>query len=107
MKNLDLEGEAHDIYSSSLDTMSHAILADAITLVCGDCYLTYNTTPFNLTTWGLFDANHNTSNASWGGVLGKLFACTLPHNFNATSVYTHFPLILPTSHKYTMDRILP
>ena len=87
--------------------MSRAILADAVALVRGDRYLTYDATPFNLTTWGFFDGTRNTGNASWGGVLGKLFARTLPRNFNATSVYTHFPLILPTSHKYAMDRILP
>src|SRR5258708_21168555 len=86
--------------------MSRAILADAVALVRGDRYLTYDGTPFNLTTWGFFDGNRNTSNASWGGVLGKLFARTLPRHFNATSVYTHFPLILPTGHTYSMDKIL-
>ena len=91
---------------SSIDTMSRGILADAVALVRGDRYLTYDATPFNLTTWGFFDGNRNTGNASWGGVLGKLFARTLPRHFNATSTYTHFPLIVPTGHKYCMDKIL-
>ena len=91
---------------SSIDTMSRGILADAVALVRGDRYLTYDATPFNLTTWGFFDGTRNTRNASWGGILGKLFARTLPRHFNATSVFTHFPLILPTGHKYSMDKVL-
>ncbi|KAF8337113.1 heme peroxidase [Cantharellus anzutake] len=87
-------------------TMSRAILADAVALVRGDRYLTYDFTPFNLTTWGFFDGARNVKNASWGGVLGKLFARTLPRHFNSTSVYTHFPLIRPTGHRFSMDKIL-
>src|SRR5258708_29036627 len=86
--------------------MSRAILADAVALVRGDRYLTYDAHSFNLTTWGFFDGTRNTANASWGGILGKLFARTLPRHFNATSVYTHFPLILPTGHTFSMDKIL-
>jgi hypothetical protein len=37
--------------SSPLDTTAGAVLADAMPLVRGDRYLTYDFTPFNLTTW--------------------------------------------------------
>ena len=86
--------------------MSRAILADAVALVRGDRYLTYDFTPFNLTTWGYAEANRNVGNAAWRGVLGRLIARGLPRNFNATSVYTHFPLITPKGQKYSMDNIL-
>jgi len=33
--------------------MLQAILADAVALVCGDCHLTYDCTPFNLVALGL------------------------------------------------------
>lgn len=87
-------------------TTSRAILADAVALVRGDRYLTYDFTPFNLTTWGYAEANRNVNNAAWGGVLGRLISRGLPRHFNATSVYTHFPLITPKGQQYSMDNIL-
>lgn len=77
--------------------MSHsAILADAVALVRGDRYLTYDATPYNLTSWGFAEGARNVKNASFGGVLGKLFSRGLPEYFPATSVWTHFPLVTPT-----------
>ncbi|KAF8337111.1 uncharacterized protein EI90DRAFT_3014047 [Cantharellus anzutake] len=87
-------------------TMSRAILADAVALIRGDRYFTYDYTPFNLTTWGFIDSTRNVHNASWGGILGKLFTRALPRHFDAPSVYTHSPLILPTGHPRAMDRVL-
>ncbi|KAF8322372.1 heme peroxidase [Cantharellus anzutake] len=55
-----------------VDTMSRAILADAVALIRGDRYFTYDYTPLNLTTWGFIDSTRNVHNASWGGVLTKL-----------------------------------
>ncbi|KAF8337099.1 heme peroxidase [Cantharellus anzutake] len=87
-------------------TVSRAILADAVALVRGDRYLTFDFTPFNLTTWGFAEANRNITNAAWGGVLGRLLARGLPRHYDATSVYTHFPLITPKGQPYSMDHIL-
>ena len=87
-------------------TMSRAILADAVALVRGDRHLTYDFTPFNLTAWGFTEANRNTENAAFGGVLGRLIARGLPNHFNDSSVWTHFPLITPTGQPYSMDKVL-
>ncbi|KAF8323486.1 heme peroxidase [Cantharellus anzutake] len=87
-------------------TMSRAILADAVALVRGDRYLTYDFTPFNLTAWGFTEANRNVDNAAFGGVLGRLIARALPNNFNDSSVWTHFPLITPTGQPHSMDKVL-
>jgi linoleate 10R-lipoxygenase len=88
------------------DTMSRAILADAVALVRGDRYLTYDCTPFNLTAWGFTDASRNTENAAWGGQLGRVLARALPNNYDGESVYTHFPLITPTGQPHSMDKTL-
>ena len=92
-------------YYFRIDTMSRAILADAVALVRSDCCFMYDSTRFNLATLGFLDGNRSTSNASWGGVLGKLFARALPRHFNVTSAFTHFPL-LPIGHTYSMDKVL-
>ncbi len=80
--------------------------ADAVALVRGDRYLTYDFSPFNLTTWGYAEATRNVNNAAWGGVLGRLITRGLPQHYNATSVYTHFPFITPTGQHYSMDNIM-
>ncbi|KAF9512279.1 hypothetical protein BS47DRAFT_1394408 [Hydnum rufescens UP504] len=87
-------------------TTARAILADAVALVRGDRYLTYDFTPFNLTTWGFVDANRNTENAAWGGQLGRVLARALPNHYDAESVYTHFPLITPTGQEWSIGNIL-
>lgn len=87
-------------------TMARAILADIVSIVRGDRHLTYDATPYNLTAWGFTEGNRNTENASFGGVLGKLFNRCLPQYFPATSVWTHFPLVTPTGQPFSMDNIL-
>lgn len=86
--------------------MARAILADAVALVRGDRYLTYDCTPFNLTAWGYTEGARNTSNFAWGGMLGRVINRALPRHFPATSVYTAFPLITPTGQPYSSDNIL-
>ncbi|KAF8316120.1 heme peroxidase, partial [Clavulina sp. PMI_390] len=83
-----------------------AILADAVALVRGDRYLTYDCTPFNLTPFGFTEGNRNVNNAAYGGMLGRILHRALPNHYNATSVYTHFPLVTPTGQKYSMDNVL-
>lgn len=87
-------------------TMSRAILADAVALVRGDRYLTYDCTPFNLTPFGFTEGSRNINNAAHGGMLGKIIARALPNHYNDSSVYTHFPLITPTGQRYSMDKVL-
>lgn len=87
-------------------TMSRAILADAVALVRGDRYLTYDATPFNLTAWGFTEGSRNVNNAAWGGMLGRIIQRGLPQHYPATSVYMHFPLITPTGQPFSMDNVL-
>lgn len=86
--------------------MSRAILSDAVALVRGDRYLTYDCTPFNLTPFGFTEGSRNVNNAGYGGMLGKILARALPDHYNDSSVYTHFPLITPTGQPFSMDNII-
>lgn len=87
-------------------TMSRAILADAVALVRGDRYLTYDCTPFNLTAWGFTEGSRNVFNAAWGGMLGRVIQRGLPRHFPPFSVYMHFPLVTPTGQPHSMDNVL-
>jgi linoleate 10R-lipoxygenase len=89
-----------------LDNEPSAILADAVALVRGDRYLTYDCTPFNLTPWGFTEGSRNVNNAAHGGMLGRVIQRALPNHYNDSSVYTHFPLITPTGQRYSMDKVL-
>lgn len=91
---------------SHIDTMARAILADAVALVRGDRYLTYDGTPYNLTSWGFTEGARDVKNAAFGGTLSRLFNRGLPQYFPAESVYTHFPLVTPTGQRYSMDNVL-
>ncbi|KAF8309095.1 heme peroxidase [Clavulina sp. PMI_390] len=87
-------------------TTARAILADAIALVRGDRHFTFDLTPYNLTSWGITEANRNTDNAAWGGMLGRIFQRGLPDYYPAESIYMHFPLVTPTGQKYSMDNTM-
>lgn len=39
-------------------------------------------------------------------MLGRVLHRALPNHYNATSVYTHFPLITPTGQPHSMDNVL-
>lgn len=91
---------------SMLDTMSRASLADAVALVRGDRYLTYDCTPFNLTAWGFTEGSRNTQNFAWGGILGRVINRALPLHFPATSVFIAFPLVTPSGQPHSMDMVL-
>jgi linoleate 10R-lipoxygenase len=86
--------------------MARAILADAVSLVRGDRYLTYDATPYNLTAWGFTEGARDIKNAAFGGTLSRLFQRGLPQFFPAESVYTHFPLVTPTGQLLSMDNVL-
>lgn len=83
-----------------------AILADAVALVRGDRYLTYDCTPFNLTPFGFTEGSRNPNNAAHGGMLGRILHRALPNHYDDSSVYTHFPLVTPTGQKFSMDNVL-
>ncbi|KAG9016734.1 hypothetical protein FRB90_002336 [Tulasnella sp. 427] len=85
-------------------TTSRAILADAVALVRGDRYLTNDYTAYNLTSWGIVDAERDPKNAAFGGKLGSLLMRTLPDHYDPKSVYTQFPFMTPFAmQKYLTD----
>lgn len=86
--------------------MARAILADAVALVRGDRYLTYDATPYNYTAWGFTEGGRDVKNAAFSGTLCRLFQRGLPQHFPAESVYMHFPLVTPTGQLYSMDNVL-
>ncbi|KAF8513572.1 heme peroxidase [Hysterangium stoloniferum] len=83
-------------------TMSRSILADAVALIRGDRFLTTEYTPFNLTSWGFQDVQTTNDNGSLGGMLTKLLFRALPQHYTPSSIYAHFPFILPSSIKQAM-----
>lgn len=87
-------------------TVARAILADAVALVRGDRYLTYDCTPFNLTAFGFTEGSRNPNNAAHGGMLGRILQRGLPDQFPINSTYTNFPFLTPTGQKYSADNIL-
>ncbi|THH11068.1 hypothetical protein EW145_g888 [Phellinidium pouzarii] len=76
-------------------TMTRAILADAIALVRGDRFYTYDYTPTNLTSWGFQDCVRNPDNGAFGAALPKLLFRHLPRHYPANNVYGLFPFFTP------------
>ncbi|KAJ7925601.1 heme peroxidase [Mycena leptocephala] len=76
-------------------TTSRCILADVVSLTRGDRFLTFEFTPFNLTSWGYLDCQPETQDGSYGGMLTKLLFRTLPGYYVPRSAYAHFPFLDP------------
>ncbi|KAK0204772.1 heme peroxidase [Desarmillaria ectypa] len=87
-------------------TISQAILADAVSLIHRDRFLTVDFTPFNLTTFGYLDCQLDKDDGSYGGLLAELLFRALPDNYPIGSAYTHFPFIDP-KHLRTNSRLSP
>ncbi|KAF8653539.1 hypothetical protein AX16_003904 [Volvariella volvacea WC 439] len=86
-------------------TISRAILSDAIALTRGDRFFTHDYTPHNLTAWGFADCQRDPNAFGFGSTLGRLFLRTLPNNFTENSVYTFFPLMLPSEMKTHLTKM--
>ncbi|KAF8265496.1 hypothetical protein EI94DRAFT_1588631, partial [Lactarius quietus] len=69
-------------------TISHAILSNAIALTRGDCFLTVDSTPFNLTAWGFADCQNGPKGPGNGSMLGRFMLRGLLGEFSDNSVYT-------------------
>lgn len=101
-------------------TISRGVLSDAVALVRGDRFYNSSYTPAALTNWGFQEASSDISIDN-GCVFYKLFLRALPHNFNPSSVYVHYPLTIPQgpdgmrdvltrlgkAHKYNFDKPAP
>ncbi|KAJ7442287.1 linoleate diol synthase [Mycena latifolia] len=86
-------------------TISRAILSDAIALTRGDRHFTHDYTAFNLTAWGMSDAQKQSDGFGFGSTLGRLFLRTLPNSFSENSVYAFFPLMTPSSMKVNLTKM--
>jgi hypothetical protein len=98
-------------------TVSRGVLSDATALVRGDRFYTTAFTPAQYTNWGYAECQSDPTIDN-GCVLYKLFLRTLPHNYDPSSVYVHYPLTVPTEmksilqdlgkdHKYNYERPAP
>lgn len=79
-------------------TVSRGVLSDAVALVRGDRFYTFDYTPASLTNWGYQEASFDTTIDN-GCVLYKLFLRGLPNNYDPASVYVHYPFTIPQEMK--------
>jgi hypothetical protein len=75
-------------------TTGRGILDDAVSLVRGDRFLSYDFNSNTLTNWGASKLQEPAS-GSYGGVLSKLIFSALPHAFSGTSSYALLPFYTP------------
>jgi hypothetical protein len=77
-------------------TVSRAVLSDAVALVRGDRFYTKDYNPSTLSNWGyrLVDSDTDIDN---GCVFYKLFQTAFPKYFKQNSVYSHYPLTIPSA----------
>lgn len=75
-------------------TTARGILADAVALVRGDRYLSYDFNSNTLTQWGAALLSE-TASGSYGGVLPKLLLQGLPGGFTGTTPYALLPFYTP------------
>lgn len=75
-------------------TTGRGILDDAVSLVRGDRFLTYDFNSTTLTNWGFAKLGH-VPGGSYGGVLPHLLFNALPGEFSGTSSYALLPFYTP------------
>ncbi|PVH87692.1 heme peroxidase [Cadophora sp. DSE1049] len=80
------------------ETIAKAILADAVALVRGDRFYAVDSSPANLTAFGLNDIASQ-RNAAQGVCIHKLLQHAYPGWYTGTSVYAMFPLTVPRGPK--------
>ena len=96
-------------------TTGRGILDDAVSLVRGDRFLTYDFNSSTLTNWGVSKLAASVAPGSYGGVLPNLFFTGLPGEFSGTSTYALLPFYTPKAvrgilegndaiHQYDLER---
>ncbi|KAF2675839.1 heme peroxidase [Lentithecium fluviatile CBS 122367] len=80
-------------------TTGRGILDDAVALVRGDRFLSYDFNSNTLTHWGAAKLQDATPSGSYGGVLPKLLFGGLPTAFQGTSPYVLLPFYTPEAVK--------
>ncbi|KAK5051990.1 hypothetical protein LTR84_002794 [Exophiala bonariae] len=76
-------------------TTGRGILDDAVSLVRGDRFLTYDFNSSTLTNWGVSKLASSVAPGSFGGVLPTLLFNGLPGEFTGTSSYALLPFYTP------------
>jgi hypothetical protein len=77
------------------ETIAKAILADAVSLVRGDRFYAVDTSPANLTAFGFNDIASD-RHVAQGVCIHKLLQHAYPGWYTGTSVYSMFPLTVPS-----------
>ena len=85
-------------------TTSRAILSDAVALVRGDRFYTIDYTPGNLTNFGFNEANYDLD-INYGTVFYKLVLTALPNSYGQTSIYAHYPLVVPVENQVILTKL--
>lgn len=78
-------------------TTGRGILNDAMSLIRGDRFLTYDYNSTTLTNWGISKLRSGVSPGSYGGVIPTLLFRMLPGEFPGTSTYALLPFYIPTA----------
>jgi cytochrome P450 len=76
-------------------TTGRGILDDAVSLVRGDRFLTYDFNSSTLTNWGVSKLANSVAAGSYGGVLPTLLFQGLPGEYTGTSTYALLPFYTP------------
>lgn len=95
-------------------TTGRGILDDAVSLIRGDRFLSYDFNSNTLTNWGAAKLQEPAA-GSYGGVLSKLIFNALPSGFSGTSSYALLPFYTPSAareilkgndvlHQYELSR---
>ncbi|CAD6499935.1 BgTH12-04040 [Blumeria graminis f. sp. triticale] len=79
-------------------TTGRGILDDAVALVRGDRFLSYDFNSTTLTNWGVSKLG-SPSGGSYGGVLPELLMKGIPGAWTGTSIYALLPFYTPTAAK--------
>jgi hypothetical protein len=80
-------------------TTGRGILDDAVALVRGDRFLSYDFNSTTLTQWGASKLQSASAGGAYGGVLPKLIFGGLPGAFTGTSSYALLPFYTPDAVK--------
>ena len=78
-------------------TTGRGILNDAMSLIRGDRFLTYDFNSSTLTNWGVSKLRSSVAPGSYGGVIPTLLFRVLPGEFTGTSTYALLPFYIPTA----------
>lgn len=84
-------------------TTGRGILDDAVSLVRGDRFLTYDFNSSTLTNWGVSKLGQATAGGSYGGVLPTLLFSGLPGEFTGTSIYALLPFYTPKAQREILE----